>query len=521
MDTLKCQHYVVPSLPLKSPVYHEPSVASVVSASVVDRSIGTDNPHLSLGSQADSWCIEHLRYYFLGCLAEHPTFVGHSNLLIEVFRSGHYKSSQNHGVNVDIPDFEGKSHPDKFIDWLYTVERVFDIKNLSDEQKDKQEAFIEYHNFKQSADMLVEEFTNEFDRLWLLVMWMRKKKKPLLHEKMTSDQEEITYADTGEVLVIKRTMSTMVKEDESWLRHNIFHTRCTYEGKICNVIIDGGSCENVVSETMIWCYVVPIDACHILIGRPWQFDLKTKHGGFKNTYTFQKDEVTIILGPSGVREEMKHHFLSRVAFMAEIPTSVEVFSLVLTESNQDEFCVPLQVTSILEEFTDVVSKELSSGLPPTRDIQHCIDFIPGATMPHKAAYRMSPQEHDELQRQVRELLENGSFRESMSPCDVPTLLFPEKDGSLRIYIDSQAVNKITTKNRFPIPWFDDLIDQLNRASVFSKIDLHSGYHQIRIRPEDEWKTTVKTCDGLYEWMVMPLGLSNVPTTFMRLMNQVF
>ncbi|GKE32994.1 hypothetical protein Tco_1452316, partial [Tanacetum coccineum] len=73
-----------PSLPLKSPVYHEPSVASVVSASVVDRSIGTDNPHLSLGSQADSWCIEHLRYYFLGCLAEHPTFVGHSNLLIEV-----------------------------------------------------------------------------------------------------------------------------------------------------------------------------------------------------------------------------------------------------------------------------------------------------------------------------------------------------------------------------------------------------------------------------------------------------
>ncbi|GJV37194.1 hypothetical protein Tco_1409671 [Tanacetum coccineum] len=94
------EFYDVPSLPLKSPVYHEPSVASVVSASVVDRSIGTDNPHLSLGSQVDSWCIEHLRYYFLGCLAEHPTFVGHSNLLIEVIilLAEHWE----HSSRVDI-----------------------------------------------------------------------------------------------------------------------------------------------------------------------------------------------------------------------------------------------------------------------------------------------------------------------------------------------------------------------------------------------------------------------------------
>ncbi|GJT43696.1 hypothetical protein Tco_0952411 [Tanacetum coccineum] len=97
----------LPSLPLKSPVYHEPSVASVVSASVVDRSIGTDNPHLSLGSQADSWCIEHLRYYFLGCLAEHPTFVGHSNLLIEVIilLDEHWE----HSRRVDINKTQGLS----------------------------------------------------------------------------------------------------------------------------------------------------------------------------------------------------------------------------------------------------------------------------------------------------------------------------------------------------------------------------------------------------------------------------
>ncbi|GJW06153.1 putative reverse transcriptase domain-containing protein [Tanacetum coccineum] len=160
------------------------------------------------------------------------------------------------------------------------------------------------------------------------------------------------------------------------------------------------------------------------------------------------------------------------------------------------------------------------GLPPTRQVEFQIDLVPGAAPVARALYRLAPSEMEELSTQLQELSDKGFIRPSSSPWGAPILFVKKKDGSFRMCINYRKLNKLTMKNRYPLPRIDDLFDQLQGSSVYSKIDLRFGYHQLRVRDEDIPKTAFRTRYGHYEFQVMPFGLTNMPTVFMDLMNQV-
>ncbi|MCO5564779.1 hypothetical protein L7F22_018447 [Adiantum nelumboides] len=173
---------------------------------------------------------------------------------------------------------------------------------------------------------------------------------------------------------------------------------------------------------------------------------------------------------------------------------------------------------------DCFADEIPNDLPPSRgEDDHKIELIPGSSPPNRPPYRVSYAQQEEILTQVNELLEKGLVRPSSSPFCSPVLLVQKKDGSYRMCIDYRALNKQTIKNRFPVPRIDDIFDRLQGSTYYSRIDLKSGYHQIKIVPvpEDIHKIAFRTQFELYEYVVMSIGQTNAPATFNRLMEKIF
>ena len=175
---------------------------------------------------------------------------------------------------------------------------------------------------------------------------------------------------------------------------------------------------------------------------------------------------------------------------------------------------------VVREFLDVFPEELPCS-PLKREVDLSIEIFPGTTPISRAPYRMAPTELKDLKIQLQELMDKGFIQPSISSLGMHVLFVKKKDGTLRMCIDYQQINKVTMKNKYLVPRIEDLFDQLKGSSVFSKIDMRSGYYQLRVKDADMPKTTFRTRYGHYEFLVMPFRLTNAPTTFMDLMNRVF
>ena len=180
----------------------------------------------------------------------------------------------------------------------------------------------------------------------------------------------------------------------------------------------------------------------------------------------------------------------------------------------------LEEVPVVDEYPDIFPEELP-GMPSDRDGIFVIDLIPGTPHIAKKPYRMAASELAELKKHLGELQQSGFIKPSSSLWGAPVLFVKKKDGSIRMCMDYRALNEVTIKNKYPLPRIDDLFGQLKGAKYFSKIDLRSGYHQLKIKESDIPKTAFVTHYGQFEFTVMSFGLTNAPAYFMNLMNKVF
>ena len=220
----------------------------------------------------------------------------------------------------------------------------------------------------------------------------------------------------------------------------------------------------------------------------------------------------------GMRRELSSNMISAMAVQRMLHKGCHGYLAYVVETEKEGTLV--DEIPVVREFPDVFPYDMA-GFPPDREVEFTIDLILGTEPISIPPYRMAPAELRELKAQLEELLSKGFIRPSISPWGAPILFVKKKDRSLRLCIDYRQLNRVTIRNQYPLPRIDELFDQLQGSRVYSKIDLRSGYHQLKVQESDVPKTAFRTRYGHYEFLVMLFGLTNAPAAFMDLMNRVF
>eukprot|EP00253_Pinus_taeda_P022348 PITA_22348 len=236
--------------------------------------------------------------------------------------------------------------------------------------------------------------------------------------------------------------------------------------------------------------ILPLGSYDILIGMDWL----EKHWSLvdcKTKVIYYRDQQGNRKEMQGIKQPVQVRPITANQLIKCIRKGCQVYAIQVGYANSKDKSISLHSIPIIQEFTDVFLEEIP-GLPPRRNIDFTIELIPGAAPVSRAPYRMSTPELTELKMQLQELLDKEYIRPSVSPWGAPVLFVKKKDGTLRMCIDYRQLNKLTIKNKYPLPQIDELFDQVKGATVFSKIDLRSGYHQIRIKDEDIAKTAFRT-----------------------------